>query len=158
MKAAFNPQPEYDGVPPYSNGGYLNDDSRVINNTGSGEKVLTPEEFALYWDGFDDALTAVELTTATLMKENNKLKETKVEVQFNRNLTMAEREHFRAAVRDGSELRWHGGPNSPGGDRVSIDTDGDSRVLVEDVAEFVALDYLNLFPVAAKTVRPRVRV
>lgn len=126
-----------------------------ITPTRTDEKFLADAQ--AYKDAWSDIWTDFNKEKAVTPKKAAKA--TKVEVEFNRALTMAEREHMRSVIRDAdTELKWHGGPHSPGGDRVTIETDVDSRAVVSDVAEFVASDFLNVFPTAAKTLRPKVRV
>ena len=79
-----------------------------------------------------------------------------VRITFNRPLTWAEREHF---------YEWHryydpviGWVWKQYGKQLYISSSLDSRELVADIQDFVATEYLNVFPRAAYTIYPEVRV
>lgn len=79
-----------------------------------------------------------------------------VEIEFNRDFTWSEREEFRnvfSPVEDTMDV--HNWLNKR---RVRIFSGADSRETVDIVSEFVSVKYLNVHPVVAKTLKPRVRV
>lgn len=86
-------------------------------------------------------------------------KPTKVQVTFNRVFTYAEREAFRDFLSGGvtdTTFKWIG--DKKHANRVILESSVDSRDLVADVSEIVEEKFLNVYPVAAKTIRPRVEV
>jgi hypothetical protein len=79
----------------------------------------------------------------------------KIRVTFNRKLTYSEREHLRATfVDDSIKLRFE----KPDMLWLKDFADDDSRELYAHVADFVERNFVNVHPVAVKTVIPEVKV
>lgn len=80
--------------------------------------------------------------------------QSKIRVTFNRPLTYSEREHLRVNILSDVKLRFEGGSMLWVRDYAS----DDSRDLFNVIAKFVEKNFVNVHPVAVKTVIPEVKV